>query len=81
MVYTQWHDAYIGLYPATINILKTRKRRRMNIDERKKLEEQLKKMINKSDNVKAKKEQPVNKTGDGNVIRRRAGEKDKRFFV
>ena len=53
----------------------------MNTDTRKKLEEQLKKMINKSDNIKAKKEQPINKTGAGNIIRRRSGEKDKRFFV
>ena len=53
----------------------------MNTETRKKLEEQLKKMIDNSDNVKAKKEQPINKTGAGNVIRRRAGEKDKRFFV
>lgn len=53
----------------------------MNTEERKKLEEQLKRMIDNSDNVKAKKEMPENKLGAGNVIRRRSGEKDKRFFV
>ena len=55
--------------------------RRMNTDTRNKLEEQLKKMINNSDNLKTKKEQTVIKTGAGNVIRRRAGEKDKRLTV
>ncbi|MFC1494701.1 hypothetical protein ACFL6W_05425 [Thermodesulfobacteriota bacterium] len=53
----------------------------MNTDTRKKIEEQLKKMIDNSDKKKAKKEQPINKIGVGNVIRRRAGEKEKRFSV
>lgn len=51
----------------------------MNEDTRRKLEENLKKMINNSDQVKMKKEQRVRKTGTGNIIRRRAGEKEKRF--
>ncbi len=63
------------------NTLKKEKRSIMNTDTRKKLEEQLKKMINNSDKVKAEKEQPRIQTGAGNVIRRRTGEKDKRFYA
>ncbi|MBN2418628.1 MAG: hypothetical protein JXL81_04535 [Deltaproteobacteria bacterium] len=53
----------------------------MEQDKRSALEEQLKKMIEKTTQEKEKKEQPKTKTGSGNVIRRRAGEKDKRFFT
>ena len=53
----------------------------MNTEAQKKLEEKLKKMINDSILKKDKKERPVTKMGNGNVIRRRAGEKDKRFFA
>ena len=53
----------------------------MNVETRKKLEEQLKKMIDISDRKKAKKEQPKTRIGAGNVIRRRTGERDKRFFA
>ena len=51
----------------------------MNEDRRKELEEQLKKMIDNSNQTKERKEQRKTRTGTGNVIRRRAGEKDKRF--
>ena len=43
------------------------------------LEEQLKKMIDKTDQAKDRKEKRKTRTGTGNVIRRRAGEKEKRF--
>lgn len=43
------------------------------------LEEKLKKMIHQSDQAKAKQQQPILPPGTGNIIRRRKGEKDKRF--
>jgi hypothetical protein len=43
------------------------------------LEEQLKKMIENSNREKEEKEKPKTRTGTGNIIRRRAGEKDRRF--
>ncbi len=51
----------------------------MNEETRKRLEEELRKMIEKSDQKISKQERPAIKTGPGNVIRRRAGEKDKRI--
>jgi hypothetical protein len=51
----------------------------VNEDRRKELEEQLKKMIDNSSQAKERKEHRKTRTGTGNVIRRRAGEKDKRF--
>jgi hypothetical protein len=49
----------------------------MNEDTRNQLEVKLKKMLNRLDQDKEK--QPIHKSGTGNIIRRRAGEKDKRF--
>jgi len=43
------------------------------------LEVRLKKMLNHLDQDKAKQKQPIPQTGTGNIIRRRKGEKDKRF--
>lgn len=51
----------------------------MEENRRKELEEQLKKMIDNSDQEKDRKEQRKTRTGTGNIIRRRPGEKDKRF--
>ena len=53
----------------------------MNEGTRLRLEEELRKMIETSEQKNSKKERPVIKTGQGNVIRRRAGEKDKRLSV
>lgn len=51
----------------------------MEENKRSALEEQLKKMIENSNRKQEEKERPKTKTGSGNVIRRRAGEKDTRF--
>lgn len=51
----------------------------MKEDRRRELEEELKKMIDNSNQKKERKEQRKTRTGTGNVIRRRAGEKEKRF--
>jgi len=76
MVLSQW---WVNYNPITSNTFKTEKGKLMNEDTRRKLEENLKKMINNSDQIKTKKERQITKTGTGNVIRRRAGEKEKRF--
>lgn len=51
----------------------------MNENMRRELEEKLKKLIDNSDQAKARKEKKAVTPARGNVIRRRAGEKDKRF--
>jgi hypothetical protein len=51
----------------------------MNEGARNQLEVRLKKMINHFDQIKAKQKQPTPQPGIGNIIRRRAGEKEKRF--
>ena len=43
------------------------------------LEIKLKKMLDHLDQAKAKKRKPITHSGTGNIIRRRKGEKDKRF--
>ena len=53
----------------------------MEENKRSTLEEQLKKLIDDSDKKKVEKEKPKTRTGTGNIIRRRAGEKDTRFSV
>jgi hypothetical protein len=51
----------------------------MNEGTRNQLEVKLKKMLNHLDQTKAKQEQEIPLPGTGNIIRRRKGEKDKRF--
>ena len=53
----------------------------MNEGTRKILEVKLKKMLHHFDQAKAKPKQPITQSGTGNIIRRRAGEKEKRFFI
>ena len=53
----------------------------MNEGTRNQLEVKLKRMLNRLDQVEAKQKQPIPQSGSGNIIRRRKGEKDKRFSV
>ena len=53
----------------------------MNEGTRNQLEAKLKKMLNHLDQAKAKQKQSILQSGTGNIIRRRAGEKDKRFSI
>ena len=53
----------------------------MNEGSRNRLEVKLKKMLNNFDQAKAKPKQPRPQPGTGNIIRRRAGEKEKRFSI
>ena len=45
------------------------------------LEEKLKKMLDQFDQVKTREKRPLPQSGQGDIIRRRAGEKEKRFAV
>ena len=53
----------------------------MNEGTRKTLDTKLKKMLNHLDQVKDKQKQPIPQSGAGNIIRRRTGEKEKRFSI
>ncbi len=44
------------------------------------LDAKFKKMLKQHDEAETKRRQPVTRPGVGNIIRRRKGEKDKRFF-
>jgi len=59
--------------------LKIEKGAIMNEGTRNQLNAKLKKMINHFDQIKAKQKQPITQSGTGNIIRRRAGEKERRF--
>ena len=52
----------------------------MNEGTRNQLEVRLKKMLDQFDQAKAEQKQTIPQSGTGNVIRRRAGEKEKRFL-
>jgi len=53
----------------------------VNEGTRNQLEVKLKKMLKHFDEAKAKQKQPIPQPGIGNIIRRRAGEKEKRFYI
>jgi len=48
---------------------------------RNQLDARLKEMIKDFEQAKANRKEPITQSGNGNAIRRRTGEKDKRFFV
>ena len=52
----------------------------MKKGKRDQLEAKLKEMLKNLDQAKAKRKPPITQSGTGNIIRRREGEKDKRFF-
>ena len=53
----------------------------MNEGTRNLLEAKLKKMLSHLDQAKAKQKKPITQLGTGNIIRRRADEKEKRFSI
>lgn len=53
----------------------------MNEGTKNQLEEKLKKMLDQLEQAKAQKKRPIFQSGNGNIIRRRAGKKEKRFSV
>ena len=73
--------SFMGKNQNISNTYKTEKGAIMNEVTRNQLEAKLKKMLNHLDQAKAKQKQPITQSGTGNIIRRRAGEKDKRFSI
>ena len=73
--------SFMGKNQNISNIYKTEKRAIMNEGTRNQLEVKLKKMLNHLDQAKAKQKQPIPQPGNGNIIRRREGEKEKRFSI
>ena len=73
--------SFMGKNQEISNTYKTEKGAIMNQGTRNQLEVKLKKMINHFDQIKAKQKQPITQSGTGNIIRRRKGEKEKRFSI
>jgi hypothetical protein len=73
--------SFMGKNQKISNTYKTEKGAIMNEGTRDQLEIKLKKMLNRLDKAEAKQKQPIPQPGTGNIIRRRKGEKDKRFSV
>lgn len=71
--------SFMGKNQKIPNRYKTEKGAIMNEGTRNQLEVKLKKMLDRHDQAKAKQKQPTPQPGTGNIIRRRRGEKDKRF--
>ena len=63
------------------NTFKTEKGTIMNEGTRNQLDAKLKKMLDHLDQANARKRKPITQSGTGNIIRRRAGEKEKRFSI
>ena len=73
--------SFMGKNQRTSNTYKTEKGVIMNEGTRNQLEVKLKNMLNHLDQAKANQKQPIPQSGTGNIIRRRAGEKEKRFSI
>ena len=73
--------SFVGKNQNISGTYKPEKGATMNEGTRNQLEIKLKKMLNHFDQVKAKQKQSIPQPGTGNIIRRREGEKDKRFFI
>jgi hypothetical protein len=73
--------SFMGKNQRIPNRYKTEKGAIMNEGTRNQLEVKLKKMLDHHDQAKAKQKQPIPQPGTGNIIRRRRGEKDKRFSI
>jgi hypothetical protein len=73
--------SFMGKNQRIPNRYKTEKGAIMKEGIRNQLEVKLKKILNHLGQAKAKHKQPIPQPGTGNIIRRRKGEKDKRFSV
>jgi hypothetical protein len=73
--------SFMGKNQKIPNRYKTEKGAIMNEGTRNQLEVKLKKMLDHLDQPKAKQKQPIPQPGAGNIIRRRPGEKEKRFSI
>ena len=73
--------SFMGKNQKNPNRYKTEKGAIMNEGTRNQLDVKLKKMLDHLDQAKAKQKQPITQSGTGNIIRRRPGEKEKRFSI
>ena len=64
----------------TIKYIKEKKELIVEENRRNQLDAKLKEMIKHLDQAEAKRKEPITQSGTGNAIRRREGEKAKRFF-
>jgi len=64
----------------TIKHIKEKKELIVEENRRNQLDAELKEMIKHLDQAEAKRKEPITQSGTGNTIRRREGEKAKRFF-
>ena len=71
----------MGKHQKASDTYKTEKGAIMNEGTRNQLKVRLKKMVDHLDQAEAKQKQSISPSGTGNIIRRRKGEKDKRFFI
>jgi Asp-tRNA(Asn)/Glu-tRNA(Gln) amidotransferase C subunit len=64
------------------NIIQIKEKKELTVEEdrRNQLDAKLKEMIKHLDQVEAKRKEPITQSAAGNAIRRREGEKAKRFF-
>ena len=74
-------DVIHGLTPKAFDTYKTEKGAIMNQGTRNQLEVRLKRMVDHLDQAEAKQKPSIPQSGTGNIIRRRKGQKDKRFFI
>jgi hypothetical protein len=65
----------------TIKCIKEKKELIVEENRRNQLDAKLKEMIKHFDQAEAKRNEPLTQSATGNAIRRREGEKDKRFSV
>jgi LysM repeat protein len=71
---------FMGIDKKPPNTYKAEKGATMNKGTRNQLEIELKKMLNPLDQAKTKEKLSIPQSSTGNIIRRRKGQKDKRFF-
>jgi DNA-binding transcriptional regulator YhcF (GntR family) len=65
----------------TIKYIKEKKELIVEEKRRNQLDAKLKEMIKHFDQAEAKRSEPITQSGTGNAIRRREGQKAKRFYV
>jgi hypothetical protein len=76
----QW-ATFITKNSETMKHFKEKKELIVQENRRNQLDAKLKEMIKHFDQAEAKRNEPITQSGTGNGIRRRKGEKDKRFSV
>jgi len=73
--------SFITKNSETIKCIKEKKELIVEENRRNQLDAKLKEMIKHFEQAEAKRKKPMTQSGTGNAIRRREGEKAKRFYV